>query len=159
MGREKGSGGSGRRARCPQMLQATEAPVLRGAYLVLRAMRRIHQRRRGVLTNESAYRLSRAAAHGGAGERLPGPSGRSAPQPPPVIDGAAALGPVPAPRLAGSRDPRYSGKMLCSLSVSRGHHAQPVPPPPFQVSRSAAEPPFLFGTGGSGGTSAKYSPE
>lgn len=103
------------------MLQATEAPVLRGAYLVLRAMRRIHQRRRGVLTNESAYRLSRATAHGGAGEQLPGPSGRSAPQPPPVMDGAAALGPVPAPRLAGSRDPRCSGKMLCSLSVSRGH--------------------------------------
>lgn len=40
--------------------------MLRAAYLVLRAMRRINQRQRDVLTNESAYRLSRAAADGGA---------------------------------------------------------------------------------------------
>lgn len=166
-GGRTGQVGSGRPARCPQILRATETPVLRGAYLVVRAMRRISQRRRDVLTNESVYRLSRAAAragllmaeHGGAGELLPRPTGRSEPQPPPVMDGAAALVPVPAPCLSGEQRSLLLWKMLCSLSVSQGHRVQPVPSPPFRVSRSTADPLFVFGTSSSSGTSAKYSPE
>lgn len=99
------------------------------------------------------------AERGGAGKLLPRPAGRSELQPPPVIDGTAAVVPVPAPCLSGEQRSTSLCKLLCSLSVSQGHHVQPVPSPPFRVSRSTADPLFLFGTGGSSGTSAKYSPE
>lgn len=77
-----GQVGSGRPVGCLQILRATETLVLRGAYLVLRAMRHINQRQRDVLTNESAYRLSKAttcagllmAERDGAGELLPRPT-------------------------------------------------------------------------------------
>lgn len=48
--------------RCPHILRATKPPLLRGAYLVLRAMRRIHQCQRGVLTEEPAQSAGRATA-------------------------------------------------------------------------------------------------
>lgn len=49
------------------MLRTTKPPLLRGAYLVLRAMRRIYQRQRGVLTEEP---VQHEQGHGGAGELL-----------------------------------------------------------------------------------------